>query len=94
MSRMRLTSNGMEMDMVTKLDWESTAAIVEPPAELMPDAAGRSAIIAYTTTPQPPGSIAKALVVALLAALLELSPALAMALGRGVLWAWPGLRKA
>jgi hypothetical protein len=80
--------------MVTKHNWGATAAMVAPPAELMPDAAGCSAIVFEHTTPLSHGSIAKALVVALLAACFECSPALAVWLGRGVLWAWPEMRRA
>jgi hypothetical protein len=44
--------------------------------------------------PWPPGARSKIAIVGLLAALLELSPALAMALGRLVLRLWPGMREA
>jgi hypothetical protein len=80
--------------MHTKHDWGSTAAIVEPPAELMPDAAGSSAIPVDDSTSTRCGSMPKALLVTLLAALLESSPPLAVWLGRGILWVWPGMRRA
>ena len=74
-------------------DWGPTAALVEPPADLMHDAAGCSAITFDDTTSICNGSSLKGCVVTLLAACFECSPTLAAWLGRGVLWAWPGLRE-
>jgi hypothetical protein len=57
-------------------------------------AASRSTVAVYHTISLAPASIPKALLVALLIACFERLPALAMALGRGVLWCWPGMRRA
>jgi hypothetical protein len=77
-----------------KQDWGPTAALVEPPAELMHDVAGSNAIVMDVTTGAMPSSIGKSPLVILLAALLECSSALAMVLGRIMLACYPGLREA
>jgi hypothetical protein len=76
-----------------KYDWGLAVDLAEPPAALMPDAAGSSAIAIDDTTSSCNGSSLKACVITLLAACFEMSPPLAAWLGRGVLACWPGVRE-
>ena len=77
------------MTMRTKRNW--------PPAETSgqpnrPMHGGAAVCIADDTKDLPPGSMPKALLVALLTACLEVSPALVAWLERGVLAVWPEMR--
>jgi hypothetical protein len=80
--------------MQTKHDWEPAVGLAEPTAELMPSAAGNSASALYDITSISNGSSLKACVTTLLAACFEMSPPLAVWLGRGVLACWPGFGRA
>ena len=80
--------------MATKRPDATRAAPLMASHDLSTSAAGNSATAVYRIIPLASASITQALLVALLAALLECSPLLARLAGRLMLRWWPGLREA